>query len=321
MAITTNPLALVIGATGGIGGALAESLLAHGWYVRAMNRNPDKARLSHPALDWIKGDAMVEADVVAAAHGAQIIVHGANPAGYRNWSELAPAMLTNTIAAARDSGARILFPGNVYNYGPDVFPTFDETAPQNPVTRKGRLRVEMEKMLLQAGVKVLLVRAGDFVGARPGSDWLSNLIATPGKPVTAATWPGALEVQHAWAWLPDLAETFVRLLATDLADVETFHFAGHAVTGHAFVAALGDAVGRKLPTKRLPWIVLQAASPFNETFREMLEMRYLWDKVVLMDNAKLVSRLGAEPHTPLAQALRTALIGQGSLPEAIRLAA
>ena len=313
MSTPTKPLALVIGATGGIGGALADRLLAHGWRVRAMNRNPDKARATHPALDWVKGDAMVEADVVAAARGAQIIVHGANPAGYRNWSELAPAMLNSTIAAARDSGARILFPGNVYNYGPDAFPSFDETTPQNPVTRKGRLRVQMEQTLMNAGVKVLLVRAGDFLGTRPGSDWLSNLIATPGKPVTSATWPGPLEVAHAWAWLPDLAETFVRLLKTDLADVETFNFGGYAITGHAFVAALGEAVGKTLPTKRMPWIALQVASPFNETFREMLEMRYLWDKVVLMDNAKLLARLEAEPHTPLPDALRTALIGQGSL--------
>jgi hypothetical protein len=31
-------------------------------------------------------------------------------------------MIENTIAAARSSGARILFPGTIYNYGPDAFP-------------------------------------------------------------------------------------------------------------------------------------------------------------------------------------------------------
>ena len=34
----------------------------------------------------------------------------------------------------------------------------------------------------------------------------------------------------------------------------------------------------------------------------MLEMRYLWKKPLRFDNAKLVSLLGVEPHTPLDQA-------------------
>ena len=45
----------------------------------------------------------------------------------------------------------------------------------------------------------------------------------------------------------------------------------------------------------------------------MLEMRYLWEKEVRLDNSKLVGTLGSEPHTPLDVALRATLIGQGCL--------
>ena len=38
----TDRLALVIGATGGLGGALADRLLADGWRVRALHRDPDR---------------------------------------------------------------------------------------------------------------------------------------------------------------------------------------------------------------------------------------------------------------------------------------
>jgi NAD(P)-dependent dehydrogenase (short-subunit alcohol dehydrogenase family) len=83
-------LALVIGATGGIGGAVAERLLAGGWRVRALHRNPQAARRTagRPGLEWVQGDAMVEADVVAAAQGVSLVMHGANPPGYRNWAGL-----------------------------------------------------------------------------------------------------------------------------------------------------------------------------------------------------------------------------------------
>ena len=120
----TERLALVIGATGGVGGAVAERLLAGGWRVRALHRDPDTARRTsgRPGLEWVKGDAMVEADVVAAAQGAQLLVHGANPPGYKNWAGLQLPMLNASIAAAKATDARLVFPGTVYNYGPDAFP-------------------------------------------------------------------------------------------------------------------------------------------------------------------------------------------------------
>ncbi len=47
-----------------------------------MNRDPDAAKVGREAFEWVRGDAMVEADVVAAARGASLIVHGANPPAY-----------------------------------------------------------------------------------------------------------------------------------------------------------------------------------------------------------------------------------------------
>jgi nucleoside-diphosphate-sugar epimerase len=319
--MTQPRTALVIGATGGVGGALAERLLAGGWRVRALNRDPNRARIGREAFEWVQGDAMVEADVVAASTGCEIIVHGANPPGYKNWAGLQIPMLASSIAGARASGARILFPGTVYNYGPDAFPVISEASAQTPRSRKGAIRVRMEQMLRDSGVPVLIVRAGDFFGPKPGNNWLSQGIARPGRPITSATYPGPLQVAHCWAYLPDVAETFVRLLATDLGRVEMFNMQGQQATGHEFTAALQEAAGRKLAIRQLPWFALAAIAPFHETFREMQEMRYLWNEPVLMDNARLVAKLGAEPRIPLVEALRTALIGQGSLPAEVALAA
>ena len=312
----TKPLALVLGATGGVGGAIADRLVSDGWKVRAPHRNPDRARATsgRPHLDWVIGDAVDSASIVKAADGAQIVVHGVNPPGYRNWAGLQMPMLASSLAAARAAGARLLFPGTVYNYGPDAFPLIDEAAPQNPVSRKGAIRVRMERALHEAGVPVLIVRAGDFFGPRPGNNWLSQGIVRAGRPITGISYPGRLDVRHAWAFLPDVAETFVRLLGEDLGEVETFHMQGHAVTGDELTSGLEAAAGRKLSVRRLPWLAIAAAAPFNETLREMQEVRYLWRREVLLDGAKLAARLGGEPRTPLVEALRAALVGQGSLP-------
>ena len=324
---TPARLALVIGATGGIGGAVADRLLAGGWRVRALHRDPETARRSsgRTGLEWVKGDAMLEADVVAATEGVSLVMHGANPPGYRDWAGLQLPMLNASIAAARAADARLIFPGTVYNFGPDAFPNLTEGSPQNPKTRKGAIRVQMEQALARAtgdGLRVLIVRAGDFFGPKPGNNWLSQGLLKAGRPIAAVSYPGPLAIPHAWAYLPDVAETMVRLAEQEatLGRFEVFHMRGQTLTGDALVEALEAVAKRKLSVSRLPWFAIRAMAPFNETMREMLEMRYLWEAPVLLDNRRLVGRLGAEPHTPIEEALRVALGGLNALPHDRRAA-
>src|SRR5258708_32829681 len=95
--------------------------------------------------------------------------HAANPPGYRNWATQVLPMIDSTIAAAKAVGARIVLPGTIYNFGSDVFPVLHEDSLQHPSTRKGAIRVEMEKKLkaaAQDGVAALIVRAGDYFGPK-----------------------------------------------------------------------------------------------------------------------------------------------------------
>src|SRR6202161_1030869 len=147
--------ALVIGVTGSIGRGIAVALLRRGWQGRALHRDPSAAKASGALPDsvqWTKGDAMQSRDVAEAARGTELIVHAANPLNYRNWRGLALPMLDNTIAAARNNNARILFPATIYIFGANSPPVLKENSPQIPTTRKGQVRVEMELKLQRASV-------------------------------------------------------------------------------------------------------------------------------------------------------------------------
>jgi nucleoside-diphosphate-sugar epimerase len=308
-----NRTALVLGVTGGIGKTVANLFRARGWKVRALHRDP--ARLRGSAFEIVAGDALREGDVVAAAAGASLIVHAVNPPGYRNWGELVLPMLESTIAAARASGARVLLPGTVYNYGPDTFARrIDEEAPQRPTTRKGAIRVEMERRLRESGQRVLIVRAGDFFGPGAANNWFSQGLVKPGASVRSITDPGH-GLGHQWAYLPDVAETMAQLLEREssLPRFATFHMDGHFdADGTQMIAAIRRAVG-DVPVRRFPWRLSLLASPFVPFLRELREMRYLWREPIRMSNARLVATLGAEPRTPLDQAVRATLVDLGCL--------
>jgi nucleoside-diphosphate-sugar epimerase len=310
--------ALVIGATGGIGGEIARTLHARGWQVRALHRDPDRAAASNPGLQWIQGDAMDRAAVDRAADGIPVIIHAVNPPGYRNWAGLVLPMLDNSIAAAIRTGARVLLPGTVYNYGPDVGEVVDERAAQNPVTRKGRIRAEMERRLQAAterGATALVVRAGDFYGPRSGNSWLAQAMVPTAGPVKRVFNPARAGVGHAWAYLPDLAETMARVLERrdELVAFETFHFGGTWVDDNrTFAEAIRRVAGRPgSPIYPFPWPLVHALAPFNETAREMREIIYLWRRPPRLADDKLRRFLGEVPATPLDEALRATLQGLG----------
>lgn len=307
----TAKIALVLGATGSFGSQMAAALIDTGWSVRALQRNPVAAQAELPdlAVTWIAGDAMNTEDVARAAKGVQLIVHAVNPPKYQRWRELALPMLDNSIAAARSEGARILLPGVVYNYAPDAGSKIGEDHAQQPATRKGQVRVEMEQHLEQSGVRCLILRAGDYFGGRGTNAWF-HYIFKAGQPLRSMLYPGDHRIAHDWAYLPDMTRAAVQILAREdeLQTFERFHFSSYQLTGQQFIDTVRSVSGQpRLPVRSLPWLIIRIAALFATLPRELLEMRYLWQKPLLLDDSRLQAFLADFKPTPMEQAMKGSL--------------
>lgn len=308
---------LIIGAGGRLGRAVASRFLRSGWTVRTLMR-----RAAAPAAvigcEMVEGDARRPADLIRAAEGADVIVNAANPP-FGEWDPSLLEIADAVIAAMRTSGATQLFPGNVYNFGWPVFETLDETTPQRPTTRKGAIRVEVERRFREAadcrGLRTIVLRAGDYFGPGSAGSWFDVVLA--GKAARGRmVYPGPADVPHAWAYLPDLCVAFEALARERVAfsGFETFHFAGHTVTGAEMLAAFEQALGRPLTAGRLPWRLMRLASPVVGQWRELSELAYLWHVPHRLDGAKLEMALGPLPQTPLLGAVAASLVDPGIAP-------
>ncbi len=317
---------LVLGATGGIGGSVARRLRDAGWTVRALRRGMSTAQEQRDGMLWLRGEALQRDDVTAAARGCGVIVHAVNPPGYQRWGELVLPMLDNTLAAATAQGATVVLPGTVYNFGPDALPCPSEASPQQPVTRKGAIRVEMERRLQQGAergdFRVIILRAGDFFGPGAVNSWFTQCLVTAGQPVRKIQQPGRDGVGHQWAYLPDVAETMKRLIErrADGPAFTRFHFEGHWDADGTRMAetvrrVVARRTGRSPRMTRFPWWVLPLGAPFVTLFREMKEMRYLWREPLYLSGAALAQALGAQgvPHTEWEPAVEAALEAAGCL--------
>jgi nucleoside-diphosphate-sugar epimerase len=305
---------LVLGAAGRIGRASAETFRDAGWEVVSLVRGTSAARAA-PGTQVVEVDARDTESVAEAAQGMDVILHALNPP-YTEWPSLVPQLAEAAIAAARASGATLVLPGNVYNYGADMPSVLDETTPMHPTSRKGALRVALEDRLRDADVRCIVLRAGDFYGGgdEGAGSWFDRVI-TRYVAQGRLTYPGPLNVVHAWAYLPDLAATLVRLVEArvQFGQFETFGFPGHAVTGAEMTRAIGQALHRRLKVSGMPWPFLRMLGIVVPTFRELAEMAYLWQVPHRIDGRKLEAAIGAIPHTPFETAIMDTLEGLGLL--------
>ncbi len=306
---------LVLGAAGRLGHKAAEAFRDAGWTVASLVR-PGSAARAPAGTDVVELHALDHAAVCTAARGADVILHALNPL-YTDWSRQALPLAYSAISAAETTGATLLFPGNLYNYGSPLPPVIDENTPMRPSSHKGQLRVAIEDRIAEAaerGVRTIIVRAGDFYGGGHGS-WFDLVLAKEAG-CGRITYPGPLDVAHEWAYLPDFASTLLRVAAIreTLPQFASFGFPGHAVTGHEFTAAIARAMRGKLEIKRMTWWLIHALRPVVPLCRELSEISYFWNDAHRIEGAKLEAAIGAIPHTPLDLAVARALQDIGAIP-------
>lgn len=120
----THSSALVTGATGLVGSHLVEQLVADGWSVRALARDPEAARRVLPRgldVELHRGDVLDQTSLVRAARRVSVIFHAAANiivrGGWESYRLTNIEGTQNAIAAAESAGARLLHLSSVAIYG------------------------------------------------------------------------------------------------------------------------------------------------------------------------------------------------------------
>lgn len=326
MNLTSKPIALVLGARGRFGEAAVRAFAQSGWTVVAQARRgaPEDA----PAgVAWLQDDVQDTAALAAAASGASVVVHALNPA-YTGWTTQAMPLLDAAMRTAQALGARLMMPGNVYNFGAGMPAVVHEGTLQRAESRKGQVRIAMEQHLAQAArsgrVRSVVLRAGEFFGSGRGS-WFDRALV---KNIHRGrmTWPGAKDVRIAWAYVPDLAQAFVRVAERELNDAvlapfDTLHFSGHSLGASDWLAQLSPVAHQErwigddedIHCGTLPWRLIRLGASVVPMWRELVEMQYLWDTPHALSGERLARLIGAEPHTPLPLAACQALQALGKV--------
>jgi nucleoside-diphosphate-sugar epimerase len=288
----------ILGAGGAISNELAPILQADHVPLRLVSRRGLPAQGAETvAADLTDPEATRKA--IAGSTVAYLLVGLAYD--IQVWREQWPKIMSNVIAACKESGTKLIFFDNVYMYG-RVQGAMTEETPFHPVSRKGEVRAQIAKQLLDemggGKIEALIARSADFYG--PGGDrtGVPNMLVfsnlARGK---KAQWLCRLDQPHSFTYVPDAARAVYLLAQRESAFGQTWHLptAGNPMTGREFIQAAAAAMGRPYGASGLPKWMMSMAGLFDRTVKEAVEMAYQSEMPYRFDSTKFNAAFGFEP--------------------------
>ena len=305
--------AAIFGAAGAIGRQIAIELDRRGVPFRVVGRSEEKLRRAFGGLSHAEVFAADLADprsTGAAARGVDTIFYcvGLPYPSHR----LHPVLMRTTLDAANMVGVRrLVLISSVYPYGAPRAPRVAETHPREPHTVKGRYRKEQEDLVLGAhspgALETLIVRLPDFYGPHAELS-LAQLVFSAALVGKTANWPGVVNTQHEFVFVPDTGPVIVELAARGDCFGEAWNYGGPGpINTLDFITRIYRAAGRAPKYRAVGRLLLRIASWFDADIRELLEMLYLQETPVILDDSKLAAKLGGLRKTPYDEGIQRTL--------------
>ena len=290
----------IFGAAGAVGRTVGAELARRGIPLRVVGRSERKLREAFgaaPGVEIFCGDLGELRTAAAAARGVDTVIYSVG-VDYSRF-DLHPKLMRVAIDGAAAVGvARLVVVSSVYSYGVPVTRRVAETHPREPAAYKGRMRKEQEDLALRAPMRAMVVRLPDFYGPFADNS-LANPIFRAAIGGGTANWLGPVAAPHEFVFMPDAGPVIADLAARDDCYGEAWNCGGAGeITGIDFITRIYRAAGRSPKYRSAGKFLVKFLGWFNPVMKELPEMLYLQETPVILDDSKLIGKLGTVRKTP-----------------------
>lgn len=287
----------ILGAGGPVADALTALLLQHGELVRLVSRKPVT---KFSGAGWVKADLTKGPEVLKAVEGASVIYMCAGlKYDKKVWAAEWPQIMQNLIAAARHTGARLIFFDNVYMYG-KVEGAMREDTPYHPSSVKGKIRTAVADGIMreikEGNIRGAIARAADFYGALSMNSFLDSMVLAKYAKKEKASWLGNPATKHSFTYVPDAGRAMYLLGQTESADGQVWHVpTATSKTGSEFIQLAASVYNATPRYQKVNKLMLQAIGWFNPLIGETAEMYYQYQYDYIFDSSKFEKAFGVKP--------------------------
>jgi len=289
----------ILGAGGPVGISLAQALPSYTSEIRLVSRSPEPV---NPGDELQAADLTQPEQVIQAVEGSEIAYLTAGlPYNTRYWREYWPRIMRNVIAACETHGSKLVFFDNVYMYDPKEIPFMTEQAKRNPSSQKGKVRLEVLNLLLDAmekgKVEGTIARAADFYGPGKSNSVLIETVfkmLARGKP---ANWFSSTRFVHSFTYTPDAGKATALLGNAPEAYGEEWHLptASDPPTGAEWIEMIAGEMGVSPKTQVAPKWLLYLLGLGRRELWEIPEMIYQYNQDYVFVSEKFEKRFSFSP--------------------------
>ena len=279
----------ILGANGTIATELLPVLHENNEQIRLVSRHPRPVSYAQT----IAADMLNYEQVASAVQGSDIVYLLVGiEYNYKVWQREWPVIMRNVINACKAANARLIFFDNVYPYG-NVKGKIDESTPFNPISKKGKVRAEVDSMLLNemknGTLNAIIARAADFYGPRcTDKSAPSLLVFSRLKKKQTPQWLANANVPRTLTYTPDAAKAIYILAKHPEAFNQTWILPAVSppLTGKQFIALAAKYMNAPNKLQVIPRWILGIAGLFNPMMKEIHEMAYQDQYGYQLDSSK-----------------------------------
>lgn len=232
---------------------------------------------------------------------------------YHRWQQEFFGLQQAVLQACRLAGCSLVVADNLYGYGlPEAGQKLQESTPQRPTTRKGRVRAAMAAAALAAhaagDVRVAIARASDLFGPSVRLSALGERVWRPLLAGRSVRFAGDPEQPHSYAYIGDFAAALANLGLRGRGWGEIWHVP-HQPLQSTRALLLQAAAAHDLPAPRIVRegrLALRVAGLFIPAAGEIIEMLPQFEQPYAVDDSRWLHQRGL-CATPLTQALHNTL--------------
>ncbi len=292
----------VLGAGGAIGIELAKSLRSYTEDIRLVSRTPKKVNNTDSLF---AADLTKREEIFDAVKGAEVVYLTVGlPYKIKVWREVWPVLMQNVIDACIQYNSKLVFFDNVYMIGGDNVKHITETSPISPLSKKGEIRAQLDKMILEnvekGSLNAIIARSADFYGAYGNSSLLIELVYKNLLKNKKAQWFFNATTKHSFTYTPDAGKATAMLGNTAEAYNQIWNLPtdSNSLTGEEWIKLFATEMGKEdkfYKYQLLPSWAVRGLGIFIPFLTELYEMRYQYDRDYFFDSAKFEKYFNFKP--------------------------
>jgi nucleoside-diphosphate-sugar epimerase len=289
----------ILGSGGAIGTELAKALTAYTKEIKLVSRKPEKVNASD---ELFTADLLDREQVFRAVEGSSVVYLTIGlPYSTKFWRQHWVPLINNTIDACLRNDAKLVFFDNVYAIGGDNVNHITESSPVSPVSKKGQVRAEVDRNIMEAVEKrklnAIIARSPDFFSEHKSTSMLMILIYDNLIKGKRAQWLCNAKVIHSAGYTHDLAKGTAMLGN----EIDTYNQIwnlptdAQKITGEGWIDLFASALNKPNKYMVLSNWFMKTLGLFVPIMKELPEMNYQFDRDYFFDSAKFNKRFNYNP--------------------------